>query len=235
MTRYMEVLAEYKIGILLTVDEIDAKQREMVQLVSDFQHFVREKREAALIMAGLPGKTLQMFHEDSISFVRRAFQHNLGLISIPDVKAAIQKTVESAGKKIEKNALEKAAAYSGGFPFLIQLVGYHAWRHSEEKKTITLIDVERGIDSSEEYMDRMILDTTIRDLSDGDRAFLIAMLPDEAESKMVDITNRLGISTNLAGQYRIRLIKQGVIEEYGRGRVQFAMPLLKNYLAKATS
>jgi len=235
MTKYMEVLADYKIGILLTVDEIDAKQPEMVELVADFQHFVREKREAALIMAGLPGKTLQMFQEDSISFVRRAFQHNLGLINIPDVKIAIQKTVESAGRKIEKNALEAAAAYSEGFPFLIQLVGYHAWRHAEERKIIRLIDVERGIDSSEEYMDRMILDTTIRELSDGDRAFLLAMLPDGSESRMTDITQRMGISTNLAGQYRLRLIKQGVLEEYGRGKVQFAMPLLKTYLAKVKS
>ena len=232
MTRYLELFSEYKIGILLTVDEIDVRQPEMVELVSDFQHFIREKLNIALIMAGLPGKTLQMFHDGSISFVRRAFQHNLEPIHMSDVKAAIQKTVESSGKKIETAALESAASFSEGFPFLIQLVGYHAWRQSGDKKNISLTDVGRGIESSEEYMNRMILDTTIRELSEGDRAFLIAMLPDEGESRMSDITNRLGISTNLAGQYRLRMIKQGIVEEYGRGRVQFAMPLLKKYLAK---
>jgi len=232
MTRYIELLSEYEIGVLLTVDEIDVRQPEMVELVADFQHFIREKRNTALIMAGLPGKTLQMFHDDSISFVRRAFQHNLESIHIADVKAAIQKTIEASGKKIDTDALETAAAFSEGFPFLIQLVGFHTWRQSDMKKTISLIDVERGIESSEEFMDRMILDTTVRELSEGDRAFLLAMLPDEAESKMINISKRLGISSNLAGQYRLRLIKQGVIEEYGRGRVQFAMPLLKKYLAK---
>ena len=235
MIKYIELLAEHQIGLLLTVDEIDVRQPEMTELVADFQHFIREKRNIALIMAGLPGKTLQMFHDDSISFVRRAFQHILEPIHISDVKATIKKTIEASGKKIDVDALETAAAFSEGFPFLIQLTGYHAWRQSDIKKTISLIDVERGIESSEEYMDRMILDTTVRELSEGDRAFLLAMLPDEAESKMNNISKRLGVSSNLAGQYRLRLIKQGIIEEYGRGKVQFSMPLLKKYLAKTNA
>jgi hypothetical protein len=92
--------------------------------------------------------------------------------------------------------------------------------------------VELGIESADEHMDRMILDTTVSDLSERDLAFLLAMLPDKAESRMSDITERLCVTSNLAGQYRLRLIKQGVIEEYGRGRVQFSLPLLKDYLAK---
>jgi len=232
MTQYLDLLAEYQIGVLITVDEIDAKQPEMIALVSNFQHFIREKREVALIMAGLPGKTLRMFQDKDISFVRRAFQHRLDSIPITDVKTAIRKTIESSGRKIESDALEAAAVYTKGFPFLIQLVGYHTWRQSPEHKIITLADVDSGIESSEENMESMILETTVRELSEKDLAFLIAMLPDAAESKMSDITERMGIDTNLAGQYRLRLLKQGVIEEYGRGRVQFAMPLIKDYLVK---
>jgi len=232
MTQYLDLLAEHQAGVLITVDEIDAKQPEMIDLVADYQHFVREKREVALLMAGLPGKTLQMFQDKDISFVRRAFQHKLDSIAISDVKTAIRKTIESSGRKINEDALESAAAYTKGFPFLIQLVGYHTWRQSPEHKVITIADVNFGIESSEEYMDRMILDTTVSELSEKDLEFLLAMLPDAAESKMRDITNRLGISTNLTGQYRLRLIKQGVIEEYGRGRIQFAMPLIREYLTK---
>jgi len=74
--------------------------------------------------------------------------------------------------------------------------------------------------------------STVNELSEKDLSFLLAMLPDKAESKISEITNRLGITANLAGQYRLRLIKQGVIEEYGRGRVQFAIPLFKKYLTR---
>ena len=231
-TRYLEMLSEYKIGVLITVDEIDSKLTEMVDLVADFQHFIREKRELALVMAGLPGKTLQMFQDKSISFVRRAFQHKLEAIGNADVKTAIMKTIETSGRSIEGDALEKAADYTRGYPFLIQLAGYNIWRQSPENEVITLADVVHGIESSQEHMERMILDTTVNELSEKDVEFLYAMLPDEASSKISDITERLGWTNNLSAQYRLRLIRQGIIEEYGRGKVQFAMPLLKDYLMK---
>jgi len=234
ITRFLETFAESGTGILITVDEIDSKLTEMVELVSDFQHFVREKREMALVMAGLPGKALRMFQDDKISFTRRAFQHTLKAIGKADVKTAIRKTVESSGRRIENDALEAAADYTKGYPFLIQLVGYNIWRQSPGSEVITLTDVINGVESSEEHMETMILDTTVRDLSDKDLEFLVAMLPDKDESRIADITKRLGCMPNTAGQYRLRLIKQGIIEEYGRGRVRFVMPLLKEYLAKIT-
>ena len=93
-------------------------------------------------------------------------------------------------------------------------------------------DVVTGIESAGEYMDRMILDTTVKDLSEKDMDFLLAMLPDHEYSKISDIINRLGVSASSASQYRLRLIKQGVIEEFGRGKVRFTLPLLREYIAK---
>ena len=232
MTEILELLEEYRIGLLITVDELDVKQEEMVALVRDFQHFVTEKREVALLMAGLPGKALQMFQDKSISFVRRSFQHYLDTIPVSDVKSAIQETVEVSGRRIDANALETAASYTEGFPFLIQLIGYHMWRQSPESKEITISDVTKGMESADEYMERMILDTTVKDLSDKDIAFLLAMLPDPDMSRMADLTARLNAPSSVVGQYRLRLIRQGVIEEYGRGKVRFAIPLLREYLEK---
>ncbi|MDR3305585.1 MAG: ATP-binding protein [Clostridiales Family XIII bacterium] len=232
MAEIMELLAEYRIGLLITVDEIDVRHDELISLVRDFQHFVTEKREVALLMAGLPGKTLQMFQDKNISFVRRAFQHQLNAIPISDVTSALKKTIMATGRTIDDDALETAANYSRGFPFLIQLVGYHMWRQSPDKKNIKYNDAVSGIDSAGEYMDRMILDTTVKDLSEKDLLFLIAMLPDADESRMSSIANRMNVTAATASQYRLRLIRQGVIEEYGRGKVQFSMPLLREYLQK---
>ncbi|MDR2108274.1 MAG: ATP-binding protein, partial [Coriobacteriales bacterium] len=220
------------IGLLITVDEVDARFDEMLTLVADFQHFVREKRNVALLMAALPGKVLQMFNNDSVTFVRRSFQHRLDTIKRDDARLAIRKTIEASGRSIESDALEVAVERTGGFPFLVQLVGYHIWRQSSQSKQISLEDARRGIISAEEDMDRMILETTIKELSDKDVAFLHAMAQDDAESRLGDVAKRLKISSAAAGQYRLRLIRQGVIEEYGRGKVQFALPLLRDYLRK---
>jgi len=232
MTKILDIFEESNIGLLITVDELDAKQPEMVMLVRDFQHFVSEKREIALLMAGLPGKTLQMFQDKNISFVRRAFQHYLDAIPLPDVKEAIRKTIEASGRSIEEEALKMATSYTNGFPFLIQLIGYHMWRQSSDEKNISLSDVLKGIECSDDYMEKMILETTIKDLSDRDIEFLNAMLPDSDESRISDIITRMNVTASAAGQYRLRLIRQGVIEEFGRGKVRFAMPLLKEYMLR---
>jgi hypothetical protein len=164
LTRLLEILEQYQIGILITVDELDSNIPEMVDLVADFQHFIREKRDVALLMAGLPGKVLQMFQDDRVSFTRRSFQHKLEAINRSDVYTAIRKTIELSGRTIDSEALDIAVDYSKGYPFLIQLVGYNIWRQSPENKSISLNDVKLGIKSSEENMERMILDTTINEL-----------------------------------------------------------------------
>jgi len=232
MTEILEVLDEHNVGLLITVDEIDARFKEMAVLVSTYQHFVREKRNVALLMAGLPGKVLQMFSDESISFVRKAFQHRLEKVPLEDVKSTMKKTIEVSQRSIDAKALEAAASFTDGFPFLIQLVGYHIWKQNPETKKISVADVEEGLKSSEEAMDRMILETTMLELSDLDAAFLKAMAQDDAASLMSDIVRRMGVPSAKAGQYRLRLINQGVIEPYGRGRVQFSLPLLKGYIRK---
>ena len=141
-------------------------------------------------------------------------------------------TVKASGRSIDVDALNSAASFTNGFPFLIQLIGYHMWRQSPEAKSISLSDVETGMESAGEYMERMILDTAIKDLSDNDIAFLHAMITDPDISRIRDIIKRLNVSASVAGQYRLRLIRQGIIEEYGRGKVRFTMPLLREYLKK---
>lgn len=54
MSRILDVLAEYSIGLLITIDEIDPNLEELIDFSATFQHFVREDRKVALFMAGLP-------------------------------------------------------------------------------------------------------------------------------------------------------------------------------------
>jgi len=77
----------------------------------------------------------------------------------------------------------------------------------------------------------MILDATLLEISETDKKFLVAMLPDARESSISDIANRMGVGDNYAAKYRRRLIKQGVIAPAGRGKVIFAIPMFKELLA----
>ncbi|MCL1897983.1 MAG: ATP-binding protein [Micrococcales bacterium] len=231
-SRFLEALAATDTGLLITVDEVNAGLNELVHLVADYQHFVSEGRQVALLLAGLPGRVLQLLTHKSVSFLRRAAQHHLQPLSQADARLALRIPIENSGRTIEPAGLDAAAQFSTGFPFLVQMVGYQSWRQNPEHQTITAADVSEGIRASGESMDNMILDTTIREISPGDLSFLLAMSKDQGFSLIKDLGIRLGITPANAGQYRLRLIKQGLIEPYGRGRVRFALPLLQDYLLR---
>jgi hypothetical protein len=229
MGKYIEMLNEQGIGLLFTVDEVTAKEKGMVTLVDAFQHFVREKRDVAMIMAGLPNNVIQLFQHDSISFLRRAFRRNLDAISIPEVKAAVKKTVELTGRTINADALSTASAATQGFPFMIQLIGYHMFNQSKKKKII-LDDAVSGIEIARADMENMIIDSTLRELSDNDLKFLKAMAGDDGDSRIADIIKRMDVSAAHAGYYRRRLIELGIISPVGRGKVAINLPMLKDRL-----
>ncbi len=66
--------------------------------------------------------------------------------------------------------------------------------------------------------------------SDVDRSFLVAMAKDDVPSAMSDVASRLNVDANYASQYRLRLIEQELIRSAGRGKVDFALPYLREYL-----
>jgi len=232
MTSLIRELNEKGVGLLITVDELTVKSEQMKTLIVTFQHFVRERREVALIMAGLPQKVSSLLRDDSISFLRRAFQHQLEPIEENEVRFSMKKTIRLAGREIENNALDLAVMNTNGFPFMIQLIGYQIWRQQPEKRTISHEDVVEGVGFAQNDLERMIYESTYRELSEKDLAFLQAMLADAEYSKVADIADRMKVSSKYAGIYRRRLIEQGIISSRGYGKVAFELPMFREYLHK---
>jgi hypothetical protein len=207
MNRILDGLDAQGIGLLITVDEVGVDTDDMRILAASFQHFVRERRNAALIMAGLPQHVSALLSDKKISFLRKSFQHYLDPIPLHEVRDTMKRTVELSGRKIGKKALDMATDATGGFPFLIQLIGYHIWRQHPQRVEISQEDTSDGIGYARADMEKMIFKRTLDELSDADRTFLYAMSVDDGESRLSDVKDRMEVSTNYANQYRIRLIE----------------------------
>ena len=230
MTAIIKELNEQGVGLLITIDELDAGIEELRTVITAFQHFVRERREVALLMAGLPPKVSILLRNDSVSFLRRAFQHYLGAIDESEVRFSMRKTIELAGRTIEDNALNIAVENAKGFPFMIQLIGYQMWRQNPDKKSISMEDAKEGIILAQSDLERMIFEATYRELSDKDLSFLVSMLEDDTYSNLSDVATRMNVNSKYAGMYRKRLIEQGLIESVGHGKVAFSMPMFREYI-----
>lgn len=230
MTDIVEVLNDRGIGLVITVDEVDPKLDEMIQLASVYQHFIREERKVSLLMAGLPYKVSALLGDESVSFLRRASQHRLGRIEDYEVELAFRQTVESFDRVVDDDALEAAVDSIDGFPFMMQLVGFRSWQMAGDGPAIELHHVEQGIELAGNDMETRVLRSTLDELSEKDLDFLEAMLEDDGTSTADDIRARLGKSASHVTTYRRRLLEQGVIEERGRAAFAFALPMLREYL-----
>ena len=230
MSELLTQLTERNIGLLITVDEVQADIPEMIQLASVYQLFVRERMKIALMMAGLPFYVNQLISNEQVSFLRRARQHVLSLIADPDIRLSFRKTIESEGKSISGPALEKAVSAIGGFPYMMQLVGYYIWEEAANEQEISLSHAERGIALAQEDFRFGVLNSTFRELSPGDRKFLYAMLEDKEFSTLSSIAKRLGKTTGYASTYKTRLLQAGVIEEQPGNTFAIAIPSFREYL-----
>jgi len=145
-TAACDLLARTGSGLLLTLDEVHHHQvDELRELASVLQHLVREEREIMFAGAGLPSAVSAVLNDDVLTFLRRADRHSLGRVSLDEVSIAIQEPIERTGRKISDALARRAASATSGYPFLIQLVGYHIWRQQPRHKVVSADDVHAGL------------------------------------------------------------------------------------------
>lgn len=218
-------------GVLITVDEVHRKgMNDLRELGTTIQHAFRERRNVAFVGAGLPSAVDYLLSDEVSTFLRRADRRHLRTVRPEEVAAAIAVPVREAGRDITPDALQVAVAGTGGYPFMIQLVGLHAWRADSTAATIDVDQARRGVDQARRKVGQLVHASALADLSDVDRSFLAAMAHDDGSSRMADIAARLGVDATYAGQYRLRLIAAEVIEPRGHGLVDFTLPGLRDYL-----
>lgn len=229
--RLAEILHANDTGLLITVDELHRELLdELAQLFAVIQHCFREELAVAFAGAGLPAAVSDLLNQRVLTFLRRADRHHLGRVDDNDVALALRGPIIDHGRTIDDDALALAASAAAGYPFLIQLVGYGIWRQHPQQREIAAADVRSGADHARRRLGSLVHEASLTACSDVDRTFLLAMARDDGPSKMSDIAERIGADGTYAGQYRLRLIAAELIEPAGWGRVDFALPYLREYL-----
>jgi hypothetical protein len=151
------------------------------------------------------------------------------LSDVPVDEDALVSTITPNGRSIDDEASRIAAEATGGYPFLVQLVGYHVWRSTGN----THIDEDatgQGIVAARRRLGSLVHETALNDLSDVDRTFLMAMSPDDGPSRMRDILKRMGVAPQYGNVYKNRLVDAGMIASEGHGKVDYSLPYLRDFL-----
>ncbi|MBV7293883.1 hypothetical protein [Corynebacterium sp. TAE3-ERU16] len=145
LTDLTGILAPHRTGVLMTVDEVwPGSAGELRELAPVIQHLFREARPVAVVMAGLPENVDALLNAESITFLRRAHHSILGAVTRAEARAALEVPVTAPGRRFDDDALDVAVDTTRGYPYMIQLIGYHAFAvHGEGTITLDAVTTAR--------------------------------------------------------------------------------------------
>lgn len=179
---------EKRKGLLITIDETQAiSEQDLVNIATAVQHVIttldeqniadEEKKGITLVFAGLPRMVNELTNNRVTTFLRRALRRELHSVAIPDVKNAYIQSVRESGKEISQSCALQAAELSGGYPYMIQLVGYYMWQaaQTEGSAEITAQHLKIGTADALLAFDDAVCEPILHELTASERQLLEAI------------------------------------------------------------
>lgn len=221
-------------GLLITLDEVqDASLDEIRDLSVAIQHVIREDANISFVFAGLPSMVESVVNGKTLTFLRRAVPVELGPVSVAEVALSLGETMEKSGMSVSDDVSRWLAESTRGYPFMIQLVGYHAWQvaHRRESTTIDERIARAGVELARERFEATVIEPALRRLPRTSIDYLLAMAElGDVSCESGAVASLLGKTPQQVSTYRARLIREDVIEASSWGRVSFAIPHMADYL-----
>ena len=223
-------------GVLITIDEVqDASPDDLTQVAVAYQDLVRDDLPVAVAMAGLTHGINTLLDLPGTTFLRRARHYELGPLTLEDANVALADTARDGGRAFDDS--QRAAEFSKGYPYLVQLVGYLSWEAADELglESIDAHAVSAAIPLTLERLGVQVLQPALRDLPPRQMEYLRAMAEIEDETGLSEISTSalaesLGRPATSLSDIRARLIERDLITSAGWGLIEFAQPYLGQYL-----
>ena len=223
-------------GVLITMDEF---HKANVDGVREFAHALQSVSKVAakpvmFVGAGLAMMEYSVLEDDAMTFFQRIARIRIEPLTESETMTAIQSPIVDTGSQIDSAALAAATAATSGYPFMVQLVGFHSWEFcSDHDRGLSLEDVRLGVEAAERVMEEQVLEPVWRDLSDKDRELIVKMsrFPD-SEIKRSDLVEAMGKSSGYVSTYLKRLDDAGVIHRPARSRLDFVHAAMRDWVRR---
>ena len=230
LSKLCRALEKEGYGVLILIDEVQANNENLRELIIAYQEMVGEGRNIAIVLAGIPGAVSSVLNDHVLTFLNRAEQINLQPLTDGDIKAYFLEAFSKTGINMSAEMLNRAVKTTEGSPYLMQLVGHYITCFANEDGTVGEKMLSDALFTAKQTFINDICKTTVNSLSDMDLCFLKAMIEDDSISKIGDIAKRLSVTGDYAQQYKKRLLDSGIVRQIRRGEIEFAVPYIREYL-----
>ena len=236
-----ELAADKKRGVLITIDEAHVADGTDLLVLSQTLQLVTKRRELpiALIVAGLP-QLPSLLTGPEMTFLERMPKIELGFLGPDASRLALTKPAADLGVRFTDDALTILVEASGGYPYFVQLLGYHVW----EAKKGRIIDreaVTTAVRDAARMASVQVFSPRWDRLAPKEQQFLKVMAelhaddPDQPVA-VGSVRERLGAASYEDISYlRVRLLQKGVVRPAGRGLLRFTFPGMAEWIRRPDS
>lgn len=228
-------------GILITVDEAQKMPESDAEgLCTGVQMAMRKGAAVMLVLAGLPESKEKIASYTGCTFMARAFDVRLSSLLIDETYHAFRGLLGAGqGLCADDAAVDRMARFSLGYPYLMQLIGYHAVELAGERSAhdgttrVTVADVGAAESTAYAAYRENVLKAVLRPVRNGTREYLRTMascLDDDGRAATSEIARELGKTVAQCSTTRQRLLNRRLIVADGVGYVRFNLPYLSRYL-----
>ena len=191
------------------------------------QRSVRLEAPLVSLIGGLPTlRSRRAGSPDSLGYLERADWHELAALDGKARRYALQETARLSGRSMTSEAANRLLELAGGYPYAIQVVGRHAWRASQNSRTIEIDHADAALAPAAAELARTLYSGRWAQTSRTERQYLTTLAEIEASGRPMTsraVADRLGRRLPQLSPIRARLLEAGTIMAVG-DRLQFTVP-----------
>lgn len=221
-------------GVLITVDEVQSAQSaELWELTAAVQDLMRDNRNIAFAAAGLPEGIESLLQHPGTTFLRRAQHSNLGPMTPEQTAEVLAETAAAGGARFDDDALREVVAISRGYPFLIQLIGFHLFERSRGIRPITRADVEAVRPDVLDTLGQLVHAPALKAVPRKQEEFLRAMAHVQEGQGAVPtagIARHMGVPPQALTMARQALLRRELVYSPRHGYLNFTIPHMGHFL-----
>lgn len=228
-----EAAQSKKRGVVLLYDEVQfLSQSQLEALISALHKTVQRGLPVTMVGAGLP--QMPELAGDAKSYAERLFRFpRIGHLEDPDARLALSKPAEDEGAAYTTEALDRALAITGGYPYFLQELGYAVWGVTEGP-TITEQDMLDAEALYEAKLDSSFFRVRLDRATAKQTAYLRAMAELGPEpQKAADVAATMGRESTQVGTTRAELIAMGLLYTPDHGYAAFTVPHFDKFMLRA--
>lgn len=219
-------------GVALLIDELQyVREDQLSALIMAIHKVSQQQLPVVLVAAGLPQLVGNM--GKSKSYAERLFDFPvIGPLSRKDTHIAIVEPIAKEGERIAKAAIDEITTNSEGYPFFVQVWGFHSWNQAS-RSPIGLRDVRAAHDKILEDLDANFFRVRFDRLTPSERRYLRAMAElGPGPHKSGEIAQVLGTKVQSVAPVRSSLIRKGMIYSPQHGGTAFTVPMFDRFMKR---